>query len=152
MVSIGSEPLIHKEMSAIVKELINRKKFIYLCTNALLLDKKMDEYSPSPYLPFSVHLDGDKERHDASVCRDGVYDKCVEVIKKALSRGFRVTVNCTLFQGENAEEVAEFMDNMMELGVEGVTISPGSPTKELLGKMYFLNELEAKIFSESYLN
>ena len=112
MVSIaGGEPLIHKEMSAIVKELINRKKFIYLCTNALLLDKKMDEYTPSPYLTFSVHLDGDKERHDASVCRDGVYDKCVEVIKKALERGFRVTVNCTLFQGENAEEVAEFMDN-----------------------------------------
>ena len=112
----------------------------------------MDEYSPSPYLTFSVHLDGDKERHDASVCRDGVYDKCVEVIKKALGRGFRVTVNCTLFQGENAEEVAEFMDNMMELGLKGSLFLQVTHMKELLGKMYFLNEPEAKIFSENYLN
>jgi len=126
MVSIaGGEPLIHKEMNQIVTGLIDKKKFIYLCTNALLLDKHMDKYSPSPYLTFSVHLDGNKERHDASVCREGVYDKCVTVIKKALDRGFRVTVNCTLFQGESAEEVADFMDDMMELGVEGVTISPG---------------------------
>ena len=126
MVSIaGGEPLIHKEMNQIVTGLIDKKKFIYLCTNALLLDKHMDKYSPSPYLTFSVHLDGNKERHDASVCREGVYDKCVTVIKKALERGFRVTVNCTLFQGESAEEVAGFMDDMMELGVEGVTISPG---------------------------
>ena len=152
MVSIaGGEPLIHKEMSAIVKELINRKKFIYLCTNALLLDKKMDEYTPSPYLTFSVHLDGDKERHDASVCRDGVYDKCVEVIKKALGRGFRVTVNCTLFQGENAEEVAEFMDNMMELGVEGVTISPGysyerAPRQDVFLKRTGSKNLFRKLF------
>ena len=152
MVSIaGGEPLLHKEMSAIVKELINRKKFIYLCTNALLLDKKMDEYTPSPYLTFSVHLDGDKERHDASVCRDGVYDKCVEVIKKALGRGFRVTVNCTLFQGENAEEVAEFMDNMMELGVEGVTISPGysyerAPRQDVFLKRTGSKNLFRKLF------
>ena len=85
----------------------------------------MDQYQPSPYLTFSVHLDGNKERHDASVCRDGVYDRCVKIIRKALDRGFRVTVNCTLFQGESAEEVADFMNDMMELGVEGVTISPG---------------------------
>ncbi len=126
MISIaGGEPLIHKEMKKIVQGFIQRKKFIYLCTNALLLDRKMDEYQPSPYLTFSVHLDGNKERHDASVCRDGVYDRCVKIIRKALDRGFRVTVNCTLFQGESAEEVADFMNDMMELGVEGVTISPG---------------------------
>jgi hopanoid biosynthesis associated radical SAM protein HpnH len=121
----GGEPLIHKDMPRIVEGYIERKKFVYLCTNALLLDKRMDDYSPSPYLTFSIHLDGNRDRHDASVCREGVYDKCVEVIKKALGRGFRVTVNCTLFQGEEAEEVAQFMDDMMELGVEGVTISPG---------------------------
>ena len=121
----GGEPLIHKDMPRIVQGFIARKKFVYLCTNALLLDKRMDDYTPSPYLTFSLHLDGNRDRHDASVCRDGVYDKCVEVIRKALGRGFRVTVNCTLFQGEAAEEVAEFMDKMMALGVEGVTISPG---------------------------
>ena len=80
----GGEPLIHKEMQEIIKGYIAKKKYVYLCTNALLLDKKMDEYSPSPpYLTFSIHLDGNKDRHDASVCRDGVYEKCVEVIKKA---------------------------------------------------------------------
>ncbi len=121
----GGEPLIHKDMRAIVEEFIARKKFVYLCTNALLLERRMADYTPSPYLTFSIHLDGNRKRHDASVCRDGVYDKCVEVIRKALRGGFRVTVNCTLFQGEAAGEVAEFMDEMMHLGVEGVTISPG---------------------------
>ena len=120
----GGEPLIHKEMSQIVQGYIERKKFVYLCTNALLLDRRMDDYTPSPYLTFSIHLDGNQQRHDSSVCRDGVYDKCVDVIKKALERGFRVTVNCTLFQGESAEEVSEWLDAMMKLGVEGVTISP----------------------------
>ena len=121
----GGEPLIHKEMSQIVQGYIERKKFVYLCTNALLLDKRMDEYSPSPYLTFSIHLDGNQHRHDTSVCRDGVYEKCIAVIEKALKRGFRVTVNCTLFQGESASEVGEWLDTMMKLGVEGVTISPG---------------------------
>jgi len=121
----GGEPLIHKDMARIVRGFIAKKKFVYLCTNALLLEKKMDEYTPSPYLTFSIHLDGNRDRHDTSVCRDGVYDKCLEVIKEVRRRGFRVTANCTLFQGEHAEEVAEFMDKMMELGLEGVTISPG---------------------------
>lgn len=121
----GGEPLIHKDMQQIVRGYIARKKFVYLCTNALLLERKMDEYTPSPYLTFSIHLDGNRDRHDASVCRDGVFDKCVEVIQEALRRGFRVTVNCTLFQGEAADEVAHFMDDMMKLGVEAVTISPG---------------------------
>ena len=121
----GGEPLIHKDMAQIVRGYIKRKKFVYLCTNALLLNRRMEDYEPSPYLTFSIHLDGNRDRHDASVCRDGVFEKCIEVIEKALQRGFRVTVNCTLFQGESAIEVAEFMDQMMALGVEGVTISPG---------------------------
>ena len=121
----GGEPLIHKDIVRIAEGFIERKKFVYLCTNALLLDKKMDEFKPSPYLTFSIHLDGGRERHDNSVCRQGVFDKCIEVIKKALARGFRVTANCTLFQGETAEEVAQFMDEMMTLGLEGVTIAPG---------------------------
>ncbi|MGH8248749.1 MAG: adenosyl-hopene transferase HpnH, partial [Gammaproteobacteria bacterium] len=121
----GGEPLIHQDMPRIVRGFLSRGKFVYLCTNALLLGRRMDDYAPSPYLTFSIHLDGNRKRHDASVCRDGVFDKCVEVIKEARGRGFRVTINCTLFQGESAEEVAEFMDTAMKLGVEGVTISPG---------------------------
>ena len=121
----GGEPLIHKELPSIVAGFVQRKRFVYLCTNAILLDKRMQDYTPSPYLTFSIHLDGNRERHDTSVCRDGVFDKCTEVINKARARGFRVTINCTLFQGETAEEVAEFLDMARDLGVEGVTISPG---------------------------
>ncbi|MBK6617130.1 MAG: adenosyl-hopene transferase HpnH [Nitrosomonas sp.] len=121
----GGEPLIHKEMPQIVEGIIKRKKFVYLCTNALLLDDRMDDYQPSPYLTFSIHLDGNKEHHDKSVCRDGVYDKVIPVIKQAVARGFRVTVNCTLFQNETAEEVAEFFDTASELGIEGINVSPG---------------------------
>lgn len=140
----GGEPLIHKDMPRIVRGFIERKKFVYLCTNALLLDKRMDDYTPSPYLTFSIHLDGNRDRHDASVCRDGVYDKCVEVIRKALARGFRVTVNCTLFQGEAADEVAEFMNEMMSLGVEGVTISPGYWYERAPRQDVFLKRLGSK--------
>ncbi len=126
MVSIpGGEPLTHKEMPQIVEGIIARKKFVYLCTNALLLKKRIKDYKPSPYLTFSIHLDGNRERHDASVCQEGVFDQAVEAIKIALDKGFRVTVNCTLFQGETSEEVAQFLDYAMELGVEGVTIAPG---------------------------
>ncbi len=126
MVSIpGGEPLIHKEMPQIVEGIIARKKYVYLCTNALLLKKRIDDYTPSPYLTFSIHLDGLKERHDASVAQDGVFDRAVEAIKLAVAKGFRVTVNCTLFQGETPEDVAEFLDYAMELGIEGATIAPG---------------------------
>lgn len=148
----GGEPLIHKDMHQIVQGFIARRKFVYLCTNALLLERKMDEYTPSPYLTFSIHLDGNRDRHDASVCREGVYDKCVEVIRKALERGFRVTVNCTLFQGETADEVAHFMDDMMALGVEGVTISPGynyerAPRKDVFLKRTGSKQLFRDIFN-----
>ncbi len=121
----GGEPLIHKEMPEIVRGLVGRKRFVYLCTNALLLEKKLDDYEPSVYLTFSVHLDGLRERHDASVCREGVFDVAVRAIGKALERGHRVTVNCTLFDGENPDEVADFFDFAMDLGVEAITVSPG---------------------------
>src|SRR5579862_5287987 len=126
MVSIpGGEPLIHKEMPQIVAGIVARKKFVYLCTNAILLAKHIDEYRPSKYLTFSVHLDGNQERHDESVCLEGVYEKAVAAIRLARSRGFRVTINCTLFSGENPDEVAEFFDTAMKLGIEGITVSPG---------------------------
>ena len=145
MVSIaGGEPLIHKEMRQIVQGYLDRKKFVYLCTNAILLEKHMDSYEPSKYLTFSIHLDGGRERHDASVCRKGVYDKCVSVIQKALQRGFRVTVNCTLFQGETPTEVREFMDEMMALGVEGVTISPGYSYERAPKQDVFLKKSASK--------
>ncbi|MCC5885038.1 MAG: adenosyl-hopene transferase HpnH [Gammaproteobacteria bacterium] len=121
----GGEPLIHREMPEIVRGLVARKRFVYLCTNALLLEKKLDEYEPSVYLTFSVHLDGLRERHDESVCREGVFDVAVRAIRKALDRGHRVTVNCTLFNGEDPQEVADFFDYAMELGVEAITVSPG---------------------------
>lgn len=126
MVSIpGGEPLIHREMPELVATIVARRKFVYLCTNAILLAKHIDEYQPSHYLTFSIHLDGKRERHDESVCQEGVYDKAVAAIRLARSRGFRVTVNCTLFSGEEPNEVAEFFDEAMALGVEGITVSPG---------------------------
>ncbi|MGB1800122.1 MAG: adenosyl-hopene transferase HpnH [Gammaproteobacteria bacterium] len=140
----GGEPLIHKEMDKIVKGYIEKKKFVYLCTNAILLKKNMDKYTPSPYLTFSVHLDGNKERHDSSVCLTGVFDKCITAIKQAIDRGFRVTINCTLFQNETAEEVAEFMDMAMELGVEGVTISPGYHYERAPQQDVFLKKRDSK--------
>ena len=126
MVSIpGGEPLIHKEMPQIVAGIVARKKFVYLCTNAILLAKHIDEYQPSPYLTFSIHLDGNRERHDESVCQEGVFDKAVAAIRLARGKGFRVTINCTLFNGENPDHVAEFFDTAMSLGIEGITVSPG---------------------------
>ena len=126
MVSIpGGEPLIHKGLPQIVAGIVARRKFVYLCTNALLLPKHIHEYEPSPYLTFSIHLDGKRERHDESVCQEGVYDKAVAAIRLARSKGFRVTINCTLFSGENPEEVAEFFDEAMGLGIEGIMVSPG---------------------------
>ena len=126
MVSIpGGEPLIHKEMPQIVAGIVARKKFVYLCTNAILLAKHIDEYKPSPYLTFSIHLDGNRHRHDESVCQEGVFDKAVAAIKLAREKGFRVTINCTLFSGEDPQDVAEFFDTAMQLGIAGITVSPG---------------------------
>lgn len=147
----GGEPLIHKDMPEIVKGIVQRKKFVYLCTNGLLLSKHLHRYQPSPYLAFSVHLDGLKDKHDASVCRDGVFDRVVEVIKEALGKGFRITINCTLFQNERPEEIAEFLDFCKNLGVEGVTISPGysyqhAPQQEIFLKRKSSKEIFRKVF------
>ena len=145
MVSIpGGEPLIHKDLPEIVRGIVARKKFVYLCTNALLLEKKIGDYTPSPYLTFSIHLDGNRDRHDASVCREGVFDKAVEAIKLARSRGFRVNVNCTLFDGENPQEVAEFFDYAMTLGVEGITMSPGYSYQHAPRQDVFLGRTKSK--------
>ncbi len=140
----GGEPLIHKEMPQIVRGIIERRRFVYLCTNALLLEAKLDDYEPSPYLNFSVHLDGNRERHDESVCRQGVFDKVVEAIRAALHRGHRVTINCTLFDGEDADDVAAFFDYVTGLGVEGITVSPGFSYERAPARDVFLGRRRSK--------
>src|SRR3954462_8859375 len=126
MVSIpGGEPLLHPNIKEIVEGLVARKKYIYLCTNALLLKEKINLFTPSKYLTFSVHMDCQKDHHDFSVCREGGYDIAVEGIKEAVKRGFRVTTNTTLFDGAEPKSVRAFFDEMMGLGVEGMMLSPG---------------------------
>jgi len=140
----GGEPLIHKDMAQIVEGIVARKKYIYLCTNALLLKKKMHEYQPTPFLTFSVHLDGLRARHDASVGQEGVFDQAIDAISTAIAKGFRVTVNCTFFQGESADEAADFFDAMMALGVEGMTVSPGFSYEHAPAQDVFLQRTVTK--------
>jgi len=148
----GGEPLIHPEMPEVVRGLVERKKYVYLCTNAILLERKLDEYKPSKFLTFSVHMDGLKQEHDWAVCRDGVYDVAVRAIKAALARGHRVTTNTTLFDDANPERVRGFFDEMMKLGVEGMMISPGYSYQKAPDQQHFLKrsrtrELFSKILS-----
>jgi len=140
----GGEPLIHNEIDQIVAELIKRKRYIYLCTNALLLEKKMHLFQPSKYLVFSVHLDGLGDEHDKAVDRSGVFDKAVAAIRSALDKGFRVTINCTLFNNADPERVAAFLDFARDLGVEGVTISPGYAYERAPDQEHFLTRAETK--------
>ena len=147
----GGEPLIHREMPQIVAAMIQRKKFIYLCTNGLLLQSQLKQYTPSSYLTISVHLDGNRERHDALTGRQGVYDQAVAAIKLARSKGFRVTINCTLYDGVTAQEAAQHFDSVMSLGVEGVTLSPGyhysrAPQDEIFLKSTQMKRLMRDIF------
>lgn len=126
MVSIpGGEPLLHPRIKEIVEGLVARKKYIYLCTNALLLKEKIDLFTPSRYLTFSVHVDGQREHHDFAVCREGGYDIATDGIREAVRRGFRVTTNTTLFDGADAKSVRAHFDEMTALGVEGMMLSPG---------------------------
>lgn len=140
----GGEPLIHRELPEIVAGIIARRKYVYLCTNAVLLKRKLGDYEPSPYLTFSIHLDGNEERHDQSVCRNGVYAIAVDAIGAALERGFRVTINCTLFTGEDPDEVAAFFDTATQLGVEGITVSPGYSYEHAPRDDVFLGRRESK--------
>ncbi len=136
----GGEPLLYPQIGELVDALVRRKKYVYLCTNAILLKEKLEQgvFRPSKYLTFSVHMDGLREEHDASVCRDGVYDKAVEGIQEALKRGFRVTTNTTLFDGTNPLRVREFFDEMMTLGVEGMMLSPGYSYSKAPDQEHFL--------------
>ena len=163
----GGEPLLHHEIVEIVEGIVARKKFVYLCTNAMLLEKRLDRFKPSPYLTFSVHLDGLDSVHDEAVNQPGVFKQAVSAIKAARARGFRVNVNCTLFDQMTAEQLAEYFDFVtQELNVEGITISPGfayerapdqdhfltrQNTKQLFRNVFKLNTKKKWRFSQSSL-
>ena len=141
----GGEPLLHKEIGEIVAGIVARKKFVYLCTNALLLEKRLHLFTPSPYLTFSVHLDGDREHHDKAVCQDGVFDRAVAAVRAAKAKGFRVNVNCTLFDGVDAKSVADFFTYATsELQIENITVSPGYAYERAPDQQHFLNRQRTK--------
>ena len=134
----GGEPLLHKDMPAIVEGIVARRKFVYLCTNALLMDKKLDQYRPGPFFVWSVHLDGDETMHDRSVCQSGVYRRATAAIRRAKDAGFRVNINCTLFNDAVPDQVAAFFDSVKDMGVDGITISPGYAYERAPEQQHFL--------------
>ncbi|HTA60541.1 MAG TPA: adenosyl-hopene transferase HpnH [Candidatus Baltobacteraceae bacterium] len=145
MVSIpGGEPLMHSQIDKIVEGLVARKKYIYLCTNALLLKEKLHLFKPSKYLTFSVHIDGQKEHHDFSVCREGGFELAIEGVREALKQGFRVTTNTTLFDGADPNSVRAFFDEMMALGVEGMMLSPGYSYDKAPDQKHFLGRARTR--------
>ena len=141
----GGEPLLHREIGEIVDGIIARKKFVYLCTNALLLEKKLDLFKPSPFLTFSVHLDGLETEHDHAVSQKGVFQRAVKAVKLAKSKGFQVNVNATIFDGMKPERIAAFLDYATdELDVDGVTISPGYAYERAPDQEHFLSRQKTK--------
>ncbi|MBE9241574.1 adenosyl-hopene transferase HpnH [Synechocystis salina LEGE 00031] len=140
----GGEPLLHPQIDEIVRGLVARRKFIYLCTNAILLEKSLDKFQPSPYLTFSVHLDGPREHHDKCVDRQGVFDKAVAAIKAAKAKGFRVTTNTTVFEGANVAEMQVFFDYLQTLGIDGMMISPGYSYEWAPDQDHFLKRDQTK--------
>jgi hopanoid biosynthesis associated radical SAM protein HpnH len=144
VVLAGGEPLLHKELPAIVNGAIARKKFVTVCTNALLLEKRIHQYRPNRYFNWSIHLDGDKEMHDKSVCQRGVYDRAVAALKLAKGKGFRVNINCTLFSDAEPERVARFFDSVKALGADGITLSPGYAYERAPDQRHFLNRRATK--------
>jgi len=144
VVIAGGEPLLHREIDQIVAGAIARKKFVIVCTNALLLEKKMELFKPSKWFSWSVHLDGDREAHDISVCQDGVYDRAVAAIGEAKRRGFRTIINATLFNNSVPERVARFFDDVMAMGVDGISVSPGYAYERAPDQQHFLNRNKTK--------
>ena len=140
----GGEPLLHSQMDEIVEGLVARKKFVYLCTNAILLEKNLHKFKPSEYLTFSVHLDGLGKHHDKAVDRDGVFDVAIAAIKAAKAKGFRVTTNTTVFNDANPAEVQEFFDYVSGLGVDGMMVSPGYSYEWAPDQDHFLRREETK--------
>ena len=153
MVSIpGGEPLLHPQIDQIVGGLVARRKYVYLCTNALLLKEKLDLFKPSKYLTFSVHMDGQREHHDFSVCREGGYEIAIEAVREAVKRGFRVTTNTTLFDGADPRSVRAFFDEMMEMGVEGMMLSPGYSYDKAPDQKHFLGRARTRRLFKAILS
>ncbi len=147
----GGEPLIHPQIDEITNGLVFRKKFVYLCTNAILLEKNLHKFTPSSYLTFSIHVDGLEKRHDQLVAREGVFQKAVAAIKVAKEKGFRITTNTTVFEGENPEELADLFDFLTDLGVDGMMVSPGYPYEKAPDQEHFLRrERTNKLFHEIF--
>jgi hopanoid biosynthesis associated radical SAM protein HpnH len=144
VVLAGGEPLLHRELPEIVQGALNRGKYVTVCTNALLMEKKLDLYRPHARLNWSVHLDGDKQMHDKSVCKSGVYDRAIAAIKTGKAAGFRVNINCTLFSGAEPARVADFFDTVKALGVDGITVSPGYAYERAPDQQHFLNRKRTK--------
>jgi len=144
VVIAGGEPLLHREIEQIVDGAIARKKFVIVCTNALLLEKKMELFKPSKWFSWSVHLDGGREEHDISVCQTGVYDRAVAAIKEAKRRGFRTIINATLFNTAEPAKVATFFDDVMQMGVDGISVSPGYAYERAPDQEHFLNRNKTK--------
>ena len=144
VVIAGGEPLLHREIEQIAQRIIAKKKFVYLCTNALLLQKKIELFEPSPFFAWTVHLDGDRDDHDRSVCQTGVYDRAVAAIKLAKARGFRVNINATLFDTAEPERVARFLDEVTDMGIDGITVSPGYAYERAPDQEHFLNRHRTK--------
>lgn len=140
----GGEPLLHPQIDTIASGLVQRKKFVYLCTNALLLEKALSKFTPSPYFSFSVHLDGLRDRHDELVCREGTFDIAVRAIQAAKAAGFRVTTNTTVFEGENPEELRRFFDYVATLGTDGMMVSPGYSYQKAPDQEHFLKRERTK--------
>jgi hopanoid biosynthesis associated radical SAM protein HpnH len=140
----GGEPLLHKELPEIVEKILARGKFVYLCTNALLLEKKVGFYKPHRNFAWDIHLDGDRATHDAAVSQDGTYDRAVAALRAAKAAGFRVCINTTLFDGARPERVAAFMDDVTAMGVDGVMISPGYAYERAPDREHFLNRQKSK--------
>ena len=140
----GGEPLLHREIAQIVKGFLARGKFVILCTNALLMAKKIDQFEPHPNFTWSIHLDGDKPMHDKSVCLEGTYEKAVEAIQLAKARGFRTQINCTLFNDAQPEKVAAFFDEMTAMGLDGITVSPGYAYERAPDQEHFLSRERTK--------
>jgi hopanoid biosynthesis associated radical SAM protein HpnH len=153
MVSIaGGEPLIHPEIDEIAAKLIERRKFVYLCTNAILMERKLDLFKPSPYFAWAVHIDGLRERHDASVEREGVFDKAVSAIHAAQERGFRVTTNTTFFTQDTPQTVQQVLDFLNdELGVDQMMISPAYAYEKAPDQDHFLGVKQTRdLFREAF--
>jgi hopanoid biosynthesis associated radical SAM protein HpnH len=144
VVFAGGEPLLHKEIDQLVEGAIARKKYVIVCTNALLLEKKMDLFKPSKWFSWSVHLDGDQQDHDKSVCQPGTYDRAVAAIKEAKRRGFRTQINTTLFNTAEPDRVAAFFDDVTKMGVDGITVSPGYAYERAPDQQHFLNRTKTK--------